>query len=285
MHLLFDIGGTKVRIAAIKKGGDRFSVPRVIETPYLPEDVGDAIRKYGEEIAQGEPIEGVFGGIAGALDAHDNELVYSPNIPNWMGKPIKDIFEHRTRVPVTLMNDALLAAIGEANHGAGKGFSIVAYITVGTGVGGARVVEGQPEASHWGFEIGHQIVDLDGTVCPKCTERFPGRKGELETLVGGAALKAQTGSNPKELTDPSVWTDLAARLSAGVYNSILYWRPEVVVFGGSMILGDPAIPINAMEQRVKKWARPIPLFPKFKRAELGDFGVLHGAQAMLDKAA
>lgn len=268
----------------MKKGAGKFSVPRVIETPYLPEDVAQAMLTYANEIAGGtEPIEGIVGGIAGAMDK-SRELRYSPNIPNWIGRNIENVFSSITKTPVTMMNDALLGALGEATYGAGRGHKVVAYITVGTGVGSALVTDGTLDHTIFGYETGHQIIDLDGSMCPECEKLFPGRKGELETLVGGNALRAQTGSAPKEVTDKSVWTMLADRLAAGVYNSILHWTPDVVVLGGSMILGEPAIPIDVVELKVKKRARPIMQFPAFKRAELGDFGVLHGAMAMVDKA-
>ena len=80
----------------------------------------------------------------------------------------KIAIEHMT--PVILLTDGYLAndsdldGLGEATVGAGKGFNIVAYITVSTGIGGVRIVGGKIDVSTYGFEPGHQIIDADGSI-------------------------------------------------------------------------------------------------------------------------
>jgi predicted NBD/HSP70 family sugar kinase len=169
---------------------------------------------------------------------------------------------------VYIENDAAVVGLGEANWGAGRGFEIVAYVTVSTGVGGAKIVNGKIDEHAIGFEPGKQIIDVN-----------TGKT--LEQMISGKSLAERTGKLPKEITDEGVWDTEAWILAVGLNNMIVEWSPNCVVLGGSMITGEPAIPIIKTEKYLKEILKIFPEIPTLRKAELGDFGGLYGALAYL----
>jgi len=172
---------------------------------------------------------------------------------------------------VLVQNDASMSSLGDALLGAGRGFNIMAYITIGTGVGGARIVDGKIDRTSIGFEPGHQIVDIDQTVFPKAGGKM------LEDYISGAAVYKIFGKKPKEIKDPVFWDGIAKILAYGLANNTVHWSPDVIVLGGSMINGDPAIPIDATVKYLHEVLKIYPTLPVIKKSELGDQGGLYGA--------
>ncbi|PIR40336.1 MAG: hypothetical protein COV33_00220 [Candidatus Zambryskibacteria bacterium CG10_big_fil_rev_8_21_14_0_10_34_34] len=252
--ILFDIGATKIRMA-YSADGEIFEEPKVVETPKNYNDCRDIFNKLIRDRSNGREIKSIAGGM-------------SRSISDWNPEKLKEDLDKDFGVSVFIENDAAIVGLGEASWGAGRGFNIVAYITVSTGVGGARIVEGKIDEYAIGFEPGKQIMNIDS--------------GEtLEDLISGKALSKKTGKNPKEITDQNIWDEHAKILAVGLNNIIVEWSPDVVVLGGSMITGDPAIPINKTEEHLKEILKIFPKLPLIKKAELGDFGGLYGALAFL----
>lgn len=255
--VLFDIGGTKIRMA-YSENGEFFEEPKVVETPKSYEEGKALFAATARECANGREIKRLIGGM-------------SRNVPgygtgSWSYDDFKKDLGELIQAEVFLDNDAALVGLGEAAYGAGRGFEIVAYITVSTGVGGVRIVNQKIDERAVGFEPGKQIIDIDS-----------GKN--LEDMISGKALAQKTGKHPKEVTDPAVWDEHARLLATGLNNIIVEWSPNVVVLGGSMITGDPAIPLDKTEQYLKEILKIFPMVPPLKKSELGDFGGLYGALA------
>ncbi len=274
MFILFDIGGTKMRIGLSTDG---FSLDKtlVIDTPITFDAGMTEFKKAAESLMQGKKIKAVAGGIAGPFSHKVETLLASPNLKDWVGKPIQTDLEKFFAVPVFIENDAALVGLGEAMRGGGRGAGIVAYVTVSTGVGGAKIVNGRIDPRSIGFEPGHEIIDIDNTVIPDAVS------GTLESYVSGAGLAKRVGKKPKEIDDPKIWDDLARILAYGLNNVAVFWSPDVVVLGGSMIVGDPAISVEKTQEYLKKILTIYPEIPKIKKAELGDLGGLYGALELL----
>ena len=247
--ILFDIGGTKTRVA-YSLTGESFEEPKVFAT-------SDLLIENIKAVAKDREIQKIVGGM-------------SRNISGLDYTKLRQILEQEFKAEIFIENDAAMVGLGEAVFGAGKDFEIVAYLTVSTGVGGARIVNSRIDEKSVGFEPGKQIVDIEG-----------GQNKTLEDLVSGSALAERTGKNPKEITDPKIWEDLAKKLAVGLNNIIVEWSPSVVVLGGSMITGDPAIPLDKAEDYLKEILKIFPTLPPIKKAQLGDFGGLWGALAYL----
>jgi len=253
--ILFDIGGTKTRIA-YSVDGQSFEDPVVFETV---KNYEEGVALFFENIKKAtneRGIKNIVGGITRSI--------------GWSEEKLKEDLQKEFGVEIEIENDAAMAGLGEADFGAGKGFDIVAYITVSTGVGGARIVEGRIDEKSVGFEPGQQIIDIDG-----------GETRTLEDLISGRALHQKTGKHPKEITDELVWQEHARFLAIGLNNIIVEWSPDCVVLGGSMITGDPAIPLDKTEEYLKDILKIFPKLPVIKKAELGDFGGLWGGLAYL----
>lgn len=270
MNLLFDIGGTKMRLA-IAEDHRRFERPMILPTPksyragmkqfFVMAD--RLLKEKGEK-----KLRRIIGGVPGPVDAKHQRLLQAPHLSDWAGRPLAADLHRQFGVPVYLENDAALVGLGEAVAGAGKGKNIVAYLTVSTGVGGVRIVNGQIDVSAFGFEPGHQIVD-----------RQNGK--EWEQFVSGTALRHVFHLAPEEITDARIWDRLAKEVAIGLHNTILHWSPHVVVLGGSMIVKEHGIPIDRIRDYLGKILKIFPKAPAIKKAQLKDVGGLYGAHALL----
>lgn len=261
---------------AVSPDGKNFDEPRIVETP---QDFNSGISLFAElasELSVGKKIKAAAGGIAGPLDREKAKLVNSPNLSGWINKPLKEMLQETIKTSVHLENDAAVVGLGEAVNGAGRGEEIVAYITVSTGIGGARIVDGKIDRNIFGFEPGHQIIDPTGTSCPIC-----GSAGHLEGRVSGIALEACFKKKAHEITDPQVWDEEAKWLAYGLNNTVVHWSPSVVVLGGSMMTKNPGIPIERVSYHLKKTLVIFPEHPRLAKAELGDVGGLYGALEIL----
>lgn len=264
VDVVFDIGGTQTRVARVVEGGvgEVHSFP----TAKTPDEGLTLLVAEIKKVAGDFPVRAVCGDIAGIVK--EGEIFVSPNLPLWNGTNIEEYIQRELEgVPVTLFNDAELVALGEYYHGAGKNEKNMLYVTVSTGVGGVHVLHGKVNRGQYNAEFGHQIIK-DGM--------------ELEALVSGTAVAKKYGVHPKDFSDTGALCELADLLAIGLYNTTLHFTPEVIVLGGSMIVGKNAIPVDRvqvqLEGMVKKY---YPTAPRIKMACLGSEGGLYGAMAHL----
>ena len=181
MYIIFDIGGTKTRVA---RSDDlkTFNEPSVFDTPQNPDE---GIKKSLPRRAVLRTVRRYMQLPEGCLDLFYRKrgvLVKAPNLSRWEGRPIAQMIAKELGTHGFLANDAALGALGEAHFGAGRERNIIAFLTISTGVGGARVVNGKIDEASLGFEPGHQIIDADKTLCPDCDGN------DLESYVGGRSL-------------------------------------------------------------------------------------------------
>ena len=274
MFVYFDIGGTKTRIA-VSKDGKTFSEPVKHATPQDYMSGLEFITRTIHELSQGEKIDAVGGGLAGPHNTEHTMLVASPNLPQWVGKPFIEDVASRVEAPVFMENDSAVVALGEAHHGAGRGDSIMAYVTVSTGVGGARIVNGAIDVSAYGFEPGHQYIDFDQSACPECSG------ADVEKYLSGNATEHRFHIKPYDVHDAEVWEELSRWLAYMLNNTSVHWSPHSIVLGGSMIVGNPAIPIDRVAYHLERICSIFPKKPLIKKAILGDLGGLYGAMELV----
>jgi glucokinase len=272
MFAYFDIGGTKTRVA-VSSDGSTFGEPVKFDTPQRFEDGVRAVLEVIHRLAAGATLTAAGGGIAGPLNAERACLVRSPHLSDWVGKPLQQMLSEELHAPVYLENDSALVALGEAHYGAGKGDDIMAYLTVSTGIGGVRVVQGKLDVGVFGFEPGHQYIDFDKSACPECVG------GEAEQYLSGTATAKRFGCPAYEVHDPAVWEALSEWLAYVLNNTIVHWSPRSVVLGGSMIVGDPAIPVDRVAHHLDRICTIFPEKPTIKKATLKDMGGIYGAMA------
>jgi glucokinase len=275
MYLLFDIGGTKTRIALASED-DIVGEPEVLPTPGVFEEgialIGQTVRK----LSGGERLKAIAGGIR-RLDTSHEQLLPDFRLPDWSGKPLKKRLGELTDGPVYLENDTAMAGLGEAVSGAGRNYEIVVYLTISSGVGGSRVINKRIDKNSLGFEPGHQVIDADWSVYPERKEMFEKEgMGQLEAYISGTSLERCFGKKPQEITDEKVWDELAKHLASGLNNAIVHWSPDVVVLGGGMMKSH-GISVDRVKDYLKDILKVFPSLPEIRKAELGDFGGLYGA--------
>lgn len=207
-------------------------------------------------------------GLPGVLDKEKSVLISAPNLPDWVTKPVQKRISEFFQGAIYLENDASLAGLGEAVKGAGRGFSVVAFVSVGTGIGGARIVNQKIDISSFGFEPGHQIIDADGSMV--------GKPIDLEGLVAGAGLESRFNKSPEEISDERIWSEVERLLAVGLTNTILHWSPQVLVLGGGMMLS-PHLTIEGIKYHLREFLKVFPVLPEVKKGELGDEAGLYGA--------
>lgn len=274
MYLLFDIGGTKMRIA-VSSDGKTLGEPKIIPTMQNFDEGIQIIAQTANELSGGGKIEAAAGGLAGTLDKDRTMLISSPNIKGWITKPFKQNLENILNCPVHLENDADLAALGEAVYGAGSGKNIVAYLTISTGVGGGRVVNGKIDENSLGFEPGHQIIVPDGDPC-NC-----GGKGHLGSYVSGSGLERIHGKKGEDITDEQVWNQVAKYLAVGLNNTVVHWSPDIVILGGSVM---KSIPLEKVKSYLRDYLTIFPNPPEIILSKLGDSVGLYGALKLLQSS-
>lgn len=263
--LLFDIGGTTTRVS-VSKNGKTFPPPLVFPTPHSFDAGVNKLQQAAVELASGQPITIISGGLAGPLSKNKDRFAASPNLPAWIGHPIKKVLENTFRCPVILENDAAIEALGEATHGAGRNHDIVAYLAVGTGVGGARIVRGKIDNSTYGFEPGHQVIAFNRLI------KTP------STIISGKTVLKRTKKPAEVVKNAKLWHELSVVLGVTLVNITVMWSPEIIVLGGSVMLRlDIPTAVKTMRRDVDVKIR----LPKVVRGTLGQSAGLYGALALI----
>ncbi len=262
-----DIGGTKV--AGLRVAEDGTVLDRR-ERPTPADDVAATVETVSELagvlVAAGGEAIGV--GAAGMVDFAAGVLRYAPNLA-WREVSLRDMLSERTGLPCVVDNDANVAAWGEYRFGAARGYRHVLAVTVGTGIGGGIVADGELLRGAHGFaaEIGHIIVEPDGPPCGcgnrGCWEQVASGQaldrlaraeverdpaGRIAALAAGAEASGRHVSEAARQGDPAaigIFAAVGRRLGQGIAGLVNVLDPEVVVVGGGVaeegaILLEPA---------------------------------------------
>jgi predicted NBD/HSP70 family sugar kinase len=275
-YVLFDIGGTNTRVT-VSEDLRTFVKPVRFKTPINFKEGIDKIVEAAQSMATGN-IRGACGAVRGMLSEDRAAIAHDDVLSKWVEEPLCATLSKRLNTKVIIENDAALAGLGEAHFGAGKGADVLVYHTISTGVGGAKIEKGKIDSYHLGFEPGKQVLDIDRTILGE--DVVP----TLENLVSGSAVEARTGSKPYDIPqEDALWDQLAEYLAHGLRNTIYYWSPDTIVLGGSMITGDPAIPIANIERHAALLLEEDMEAPTIKKAALKDDSGLYGAMVLLSQ--
>lgn len=258
----------------VSKDGSTLIEAEIVPTPYHFDKGMMQFAKLGRALAHGRPLKAICGGIAGPLNQEKSALAGAPHLPDWIKKPLRDELKKEFGASVYLEHDANLAALAEATYGIGQHSHIMAYVAVGTGIGGSRIVDQKIDQSAYGFEVGHQIIQMDGPPCA-C-----GGVGHLEAYVSGSALQARYKKKMLEIKDPKIWDEISKYLAYGLHNIIVHWSPDTIVFGGS-IIRSPYFSAKNVHEHLKKILKIFPEVPRIEKGVLGETAGLLGALEFL----
>jgi glucokinase len=256
-----DIGGTKIMAGVVDSSGNVVELRR---RPTLGHDVvgvENSIVELVQELQQQYDVAAVGIGAAGFVDATRSTVMFSPHLA-WRDEPLRARVGSRLTIPVVVDNDANTTALGESRFGAGAGHRFVLCITLGTGIGGAIVMDGRVfrGANGMAGEFGHMQVVPGGHRCP-C-----GNRGCWEQYASGNALEREArelivarspvahrlaeicGGDPSRLGGPQVTdaardgdplsiellADVGRWLGTGIAGLVAAFDPNCIVIGGGV---------------------------------------------------
>ncbi|GAA3529680.1 glucokinase [Aeromicrobium flavum] len=179
-----DIGGTKIAGGVVDEDGRVLARTQRATPTTDPAAVLDAISAIVDEFRGDFAVRAVGVGAAGYVDVTGSTVVFSPHLA-WRNEPLRDAVVRRTRLPVLVDNDANAAGWAEWRFGAAQNHPDVVLVNLGTGIGGAMVLDGRLYRGHSGMagEFGHQRVVADGRPC-EC-----GNHGCWEQYASGRVLE------------------------------------------------------------------------------------------------
>jgi glucokinase len=255
-----DVGGTKVLGVALDPADPTTVVAEArVPTPDGAAPLLDAMAGVVRSLGADHEVCAVGVGIAGLVD-RQGVLRVGPNLPGLRGVRVGEELDARLGLPIRVDNDATCATWGEHVAGAARGVSDVVLVTLGTGIGGGLVADGELVRGAHGFggEVGHMVVDPNGPLCPcgrnGCWERFAsgsglgflGREAALArtfprgvALAGGAELvrgEHVTRAAAEGDADALAIVDhFAEWVAIGVGNLLAILDSSLVVIGGGLV--------------------------------------------------
>ena len=203
LYLGVDLGGTNIKVALVDGQGQILQeASRPTNLPRPAEAVCDDIAALCRELAEDREVGGIGVGCPGTVDDRTGRVLYSNNLA-WAEFAMGDYLQAATGLPVRLANDANAAALGEALAGCAKGADSAVILTLGTGVGGGVVLNGQLLTGYTGAaaEPGHMVI-RDDPAAPQCT---CGRHGCLEAYASATALIRMTREAMQAHPESGLW--------------------------------------------------------------------------------
>ncbi|QDT57877.1 Glucokinase [Stieleria bergensis] len=273
-----DIGGTGIKLGLVDHSGQTVAYEKIATMESQGPESG--VQRIGDLVTSTEETLGIVGkvpaiglGAPGPMDLPKGLLVEPPQLPSWWGFPIVKAFQDQLQRPISFLNDANAAAYGEFWIGAGEHCDSMLLLTLGTGVGGGIIVDGElvNGVNSFGSECGHIIVDSSphARLCI-----WGGGRGQLEAYASASGVVARTrqlltdgeqsslsgllGGADDELTAKKVYVEAEAgdALSLRIVDETARWLgigvttlvhaldPGVVSLGGAMNFGGANCPIG-----------------------------------------
>ena len=258
-YIGIDLGGTFIKGGLVRKNGT------IVKFDYVPTRVASGVQVVLSDIEaliekltdkMNGKLAGIGIGVPGIVDGKKESVVLAPNL-NWKNVPVTKRLEKRFNCPVDISNDANVAGLGEARFGAGSKYKNSIFLTLGTGIGGAIIIDGKLFEGNGaaGAEIGHMIIHAGGNPCA-C-----GSHGCFETYASATALIRRTVEEMEKHKESKMWQDGSTdkvngktafshyhddetakkvvdeyleNLSVGVINMANIFRPEAIILGGGV---------------------------------------------------
>ncbi|MBS4176344.1 ROK family glucokinase [Lederbergia citrea] len=305
-----DVGGTSVKLAFLTEQGDilhKWEIPtnKANKGESVIQDIADAIHsKLAELNVPHEKLKGAGVGAPGPVDTEKGLIFEAVNIGWENNYPLRDLMQSAIGVPVAIENDANSAALGEMWKGAGKGAKDLICITLGTGVGGGVIVNGDIVHGSKGAagEVGHiTAVPSGGYMCncgkPGCLETVASATGIVRTAKDLLAVDESESklkevlNNTGDITAKDIFVaaeagdklalstidSLANHLGLALANIGSVFNPEKVVIGGGVSQAGSLL-LDPIEKYFKKYAfKPVGESTEIVKAELGNDAGIAGA--------
>ncbi len=288
-----DFGATQVKLGAVDKKGNILT-KKVIKTPRnIPpgEFIGAAKRETQlllKNLGRSNCL-GIGMGVPGLVDFRRGVVLYLVNVRGWENVPLARDLKQAVRLPVYVDNDVNAMTLGELVFGAGRGCRDLICLTLGTGVGGGIVINGNlyRGATHSAGEMGHVVIEENGKECA-C-----GGKGCVEAYIGNQRIVEMGHGrfvSPREISDaarkgyPSavaIWKEVGTHLGVALSSVINLLNPEKIIIGGG-VANAGALLFNEVRKTVKERAMKGPAdFVRIVKAQLGEDAGIVGAAVLV----
>ena len=303
-----DIGGTGIQIGVVSEEG------KIIAKGGITTNHADGYAKQIQDMAACaletleksgytlDQVKHVGVGVPGLAD-RDGVVIFCTNL-GWHDVPFRTEFQKYIDKPVYIDNDATVAGLAESAAGVSAGTSSSIFLTLGTGVGGAIILDGKVWRGHHGVasEIGHQILVVDGELCScgnrGCLERYCSATAiirmarEMVKDHPESAVMTKCGGNPEKINAKivfdaakegdavggEVFRKYVKYLGQAIANIVNFMDPEVIVLGGGVSKAGDFL-LNALHEEIHKYTlyKTLP-FGEVKIATLGaDAGIIGAA--------
>ena len=306
-----DVGGTNIKLGLVASSGKIIAKTNLVTKTYAhhPRHLIDALVTAIRALIQenGKTIKDIAGigiGLPGLIDVSKGNVIFMPNIPGWKNIPLRRIIQTQLKLPVFIDNDVNLAALGEWKLGAGKGYKNLVCITLGTGVGGGLVLNGELYRGE-GFvagEIGHIPLNERGPACncggTGCFERYVGNRILMDKAAKLFGQGLPSGRRGKSVRIQDVFT-LATR---GNVRAVRFWRetathignalvgvinllnPRLIIIGGG-VANNYRFMEKTIQQVIRKRAMKVQRdMVRIVRARLGDEAGILGAHILVKES-
>jgi glucokinase len=239
-----DVGGTKIAAGLVDAAG-RIMARREVPTPTESTDalVAEVIALV-RDLATEHSVTAVGVGVAGLVDSTGAVVLSSSHLP-LRREPLRDRLATALELPVVVDNDANVGGLAEVSLGVARGARHALLVTVGTGLGGAVIIDGQVHRGWQGAagEIGHIIVERDGRPCPcgsrGCWEQYGSGRALLRAAVA-AGLDVTHGSDVTAAAEAGdaqargALAEIGGWLGIGIASLVAVLDPEIIVVGGGV---------------------------------------------------
>ena len=289
LTLGIDIGGTKIACGLVTDAGKVLRQSRCPTPLSGGASILDTVLGLAGEY-RAEPISAIGIGTGGQVNSETGVIVSATHLlPGWAGTPIKAAFEAEFGLPCFVDNDVNALAVGESRFGAGQGLATVIYLALGTGVGGALLLDGRlHHGAHWtGGEFGHLLLTMDEAAPRRTLEEFVSGPGLIQTYreisgfkgaITGESIAEEAGQHPDSLAALAV-TRTGEYLGYGLVSLANLLDPDLIVIGGGIAaLGDSLL--ESARRILARHALPGPAQCPIVTAALGPDASLIGAASL-----
>lgn len=255
-----DLGATNLRVGLVSTKG-QLEQKIELKTPQNNPDevINILVNAVSSLNTKNKAVLGIGIGVGGLVDFENGKILHAPNF-TFENIHLSDILTSKFKLPAFVDNDANMAALGEKVFGSGKNVDNMVLLTLGSGIGGGIIINGQVYrgASGVAGEIGHMIIQIGG---PKC---MCGNEGDLESLASGRALDRESRDAVNKNKDSLIFeladgnidavngvlvtkaalrgdqianellTQHAERLAVGLANVVNIFDPDLIVLSGGM---------------------------------------------------
>lgn len=276
-----ELGGTKT-VCAIADAGGKLSAQRIFPTTSVDETLNAICEFFEQSPAIVSLGVGSFGPVQ--LDYSSAEYGYIYNSPKsgWEKVNLKGLLKERLKLPVVIETDVDCAAYGELNYGVAKNNHSFIYITLGTGIGGSLMVNGELVHGILNLEMGHMRIPHEDFV-NEFRGACPFHGDCLEGIASGHAMSQRYGKKAEEITDSMVWDIEADYIASALNNLMLTIGPELIILGGGLINHSGLI--ESVRSKVQRKINNYLEFPNLENYIVKSSGELNSALGAIKLAA